>query len=548
MEDFIFGTLSTDALKVIYHRATHSGLRHAFQTIPRDPKPGQPVKIVVETGPDVFIDEIACYFSTNGEDPAGSRGKSETSEVIFLKKVQVKWDSLKWGYCQRWEGIIPGLPLGTQVRYKISGWRGNSEEILADWPNAKETVEEAAKYYFKHKAVPKIKFEGDPGKGNIFSYYVDNLKPPNWAKEAVFYHIFVDRFFPGNEQDWIQVKDLKKQFGGTLWGVRDKLEYIKNLGANAIWLSPIFPSPSIHRYDATDYKHVADELGGDEALTVLIREAHDNGIRVILDLVCNHISNQHPKFIDARSNPKSPYRNWFTFDHKDKIGYRTYFGVHSMPRVNLNNPNARAWMLGIAQYWLENYKVDGFRLDHANGPDPEFWGEFWQTCKAIRPESFYIGEVVEPPDVMAQYEGRMDGLLDFQLCDTIRRAVNSNDWSEEHLIHFCKDHEGFFQKEFLLATFLDNHDMNRFLFTVNNDINKLKAAAKLQFNLPGPPIIYYGTEIGIRQAISNSSKVGLEASRGRMVWGKEQDQDLLEFYRNLISERKKRKPWESRLT
>ncbi len=436
-------------------------------------------------------------------------------------------------------------PSGTQVRYKISGWRNNSKEIFADWPNAKKTVEEAAKYYFKHKTVPSIIFQGDFRNGNIFSYYVDNLKPPNWAKEAVIYHIFVDRFFPGRGQDWLQVKDLKKAFGGTLWGVYEKLDYIKELGATAIWLSPIFPSPSIHRYDATDYKHVAKELGGDEALNTLVKEAHNNGIRVILDLVCNHISNQHQIFIDAQSNRNSPYRNWFTFDDKDKIGYQTYFGVRSMPKLNLNNQSARKWMLDIARYWLLKFDVDGFRLDHANGPDPEFWGEFWQTCKAAKHNSFCVGEVVEPPDIMAQYEGRMDGLLDFQLCDAIRREVNSENWNEEHLMHFMEDHKAYFQKEFLLATFLDNHDMNRFLFTVNDDVNKLKAAAKLQFNLPGPPIIYYGSEVGLQQVMSNATKVGLEASRCKMVWGNEQDQDLLDFYKSLILKRIKSRPWDN---
>jgi len=96
MEDFIFGTLSTDELKVIFHRAYSSGIRHANQTVPQDPIPGQPVTIVVETGPNVLIDEVACYFSTNGEDPEGCRGRSETSEVVFLKKVNTQWDTLKW--------------------------------------------------------------------------------------------------------------------------------------------------------------------------------------------------------------------------------------------------------------------------------------------------------------------------------------------------------------------------------------------------------------------------------------------------------------------
>ncbi|MDY6846655.1 MAG: alpha-amylase family glycosyl hydrolase [Chloroflexota bacterium] len=232
------------------------------------------------------------------------------------------------------------------------------------------------------------------------------------------------------------------------------------------------------------------------------------------------------------------------FDQEDEIGYRTFFGVRSMPKVNLNHAEARRWMLDIARYWLEEFDVDGYRLDHANGPGPGFWGEFWQTCKDIKPESICFGEVVEPPDVQCQYVGRMDGLLDFHLCEGIRKGIGTGRWKEERFLNFLESHKSYFSDEFLMFTFLDNHDMDRFLYIAGNQIEKLKKAAEIQFEMPGPPIIYYGTEVGLQQKLSKTSSVGLEASRGAMAWGQDQDKALFKFYQDLIRKRIDTKPWE----
>lgn len=543
MEDFIFGTLSTDPLKMLYLRAANSGIQHAYRTQPHDPKPGEPVTVLVESGPDVVIEEMACYFTVDGSNPKGSKGKASSGDVLSFNQVDLIWDTISWGYQKKWEAIIPAQPEGVEVRYFISGWNSEGVEIFADWPDVKSTIEFGAKNYFQTKSPPVLKFLGNPSEPRIFNYIVDKLEPPDWAKKAVIYHIFVDRFNPGKDRDWSQTKNPKLAFGGTIDGVTEKLDYIQKLGADAIWLSPIFPSPSIHRYDATNYYHVAEELGGDEALKNLVEKAHNKGIRIILDLVCNHISFQHPYFLEAYNNKNSQYREWFYFDESDEIGYRTFFGVRKMPQMNLNNPDARQWMLDIARYWLEVFDVDGYRLDHANGPGPGFWGEFWQVCKMVKPDSICIGEVVEPPDVQMQFLGRMDGLLDFHLCEAIRKGVGTENWSKQHFENFLGSHMAYWNEDFLMATFVDNHDMDRFLYIAENNVEKLKIAAKIQFSMPGPPIIYYGTEVGLQQTLSKTSAVGLEASRGPMDWGEGQNQELFHFYQDLIKKRMLDKPW-----
>jgi glycosidase len=328
--------------------------------------------------------------------------------------------------------------------------------------------------------------------------------------------------------------------------VRDKLDYIQELGATAIWLSPTWPSSSYHGYDVTDFYSVAAQLGGDEAMRALVTEAHARDIKIILDLVCNHVSYEHPYFVEALSDPESEHRTLFTFDESE-IGYRTFFGVRSMPQVNLQNERAREWMFAIARFWLREFDVDGFRLDHANGPGPGFWSEFQKACKEEKPDCFLFGEVVEPSPDYLSYAGRLDGLLDFGLNDSLRRTYGFGSYSEERFLRFLQRHQKFFQEcGLLMPTFIDNHDLDRFLFIAGGDKSKLRAAAEIQFAMPGPPIIYYGTEVGMSQEFSVREIEGLVVSREPMVWGDGQDRELFTFYQALIDKRRQRRAWEQK--
>lgn len=538
MEEIIFGTHATEELRLLHRAATHMGLQHRYDLDPHDPLPGQPVTLAVEVGPDLPLDRIVCYYSTDGSPPA-----SHARQIVF-QRGRAMWDTLQWGYRTRWEATLPPQPEGTLVRYRIGGRSEGSPEIFADWPDAKSVGDEAVKASFRHEPLPFSAKAGDPSRGMNFTYRVDRLRPPEWARSAVVYHIFVDRFHPGEGRAWRQTGDLQGFCGGTLWGVRDRLDYVADLGATCVWLSPIFPSPSVHGYDATDYGRVEPRMGGDEALRALVAEAHRRGLRLLLDFACNHVSDQHPYFVEARANPSSPYRDWFTFEGGSQR-YRSYFGVSTMPEVNLENPMARQWMIDAARFWLREFEVDGFRLDYATGPRPGFWPEFWGACKAERPDCLCVGEVVEPSDVQRVYVGRMDALLDFQFAYAVRRALGSRSWTRRELDHFLAGHRAYFPEDgFPLLTFLDNHDMDRFLFLAGNDREALRRAARLQMQMPGPPIIYYGTEVGMSQSGGKAAHPGTEPSRAPMVWEGAQDRSLLDFYKNLIQERARSKPWE----
>jgi len=539
MEDFIFGTLANDELKLIHHRAVRRGLQHNYQLSPLDPSPDQPVTITVQVGCDLGVEQVACYYTVDGSLPVGEHGVALHGQVIALKQVEVVWDTLSWGYLTIWQGVIPPQPEGAVVRYRIGAWAEGTAETFADWPDVQLAIERATSAFFRNEPMPDI-VPGDLSGGHTFTYRVDRLGPPTWARDAVIYHVFVDRFYPGDGRAWLQTDDLRDICGGTLWGVRDKLDYIADLGVTCIWLSPIFVSPSHHGYDATDYYHVEPRLGGENALRALIDAAHARGIRILLDLVCNHLSDQHPVFQEAYTDPGSPYRDWFIFDSSD-IGYRTFFGVPSMPQLNVENPAARQWMIDIACFWLREFDVDGYRLDYALGPGPSFWSDFWAACKAAKPDSFCFGEIVDTPQLQRTYIGRLDGCLDFQMGDVLRKTFGRGQMTEEMLERFLERHLAFFPPNFLMPTFLDNHDMDRFIYIAAHDITALQRAAAFQMRLPGPPIIYYGTEVGLSQPCGKADNVGAEISRTLMLWGDDQDRGLLEFYKTIIRQRQERR-------
>jgi cyclomaltodextrinase len=538
MEEFIFGTLATDELKLMHHRMVRRGLQHQHTITPLDPNPDQSVTITVYTGTNFTADHIVCYYTLDGSEPTGARGVAFNGYVIPLQRVTPIWDTAAWGYVEHWTATLPPQPEGTTVRYQIGTWGGDAPEVFADWPLVKAASEVAAAAFFRGLPVVET-LVGDPSKPHTFTYSVDRYTPPQWAREAVIYQIFPDRFCPGRGRDWLQTTDLNGFYGGTLWGVTEKLDYIADLGATCIWLTPTFVSPTHHGYDVTDYFHVEPRLGGDDSLHALVDAAHQQGIRVLLDLAFNHLSNEHSYFQEAISGPSNPYRDWFLFDDSE-MGYRSFFGVPSMPALNVANSDTRRWLLDIARYWLREFDVDGYRLDSADGPGPSFWTDFWVACKTEKPDCLCFAEVVDAPDAQVRYVGRLDGLIDFHLADAFRKTFGTQKWTRAEFDRFYARHQAYFPDDFLMFSFLDNHDMDRFLQVAGGDRDALREAAELQMSLARVPIIFYGTEVGLNQVGSTRDGLGLHISRIPMIWDDSQDKELLSFYRRIIRERRDR--------
>lgn len=512
MEDFIFGTLASDALRLDHVRALRAGVTHRSHRTPRDPLPGQPIELELSVGPAHPCSRAWVYWSVDGRDPEGAGGAASHGIAAPMEAAGVEWDTLLWGYVRRFRVSLPGQPAGTVLRYRLSA-EGE--------PAGGETFADLGAYY---------------------AVYVDNDPLPGWTRDAVVYQIFVDRFFPGEGRSWLHPESPAGFYGGTLRGITQKLDYLAELGANVLWLTPIFPSPSHHGYDAVDLFDVEPRLGTKQDLRQLLDAAHTRGLRVLLDFVPNHVSSLHPSFQAALADSKSKYVNWYSF-RRWPDEYESFFGVRSLPQLNLRNPAARQHLLDAAAYWLE-FGVDGYRVDYAIGPSPDFWADFRRVTRAARPDCWTFGEVVEPSDSQIGFDGLLDGCLDFMLLEALRQSCAFGRWDADRLSEFLDRQEAYFPPDFSRPSFLDNHDMNRFIWAVKGDLRRLKIAALCQFTLSGPPVIYYGTEVGLSQERDvRQGQRGLpEEARLPMRWGQAQDPDLLAFYRDLVALRRELAP------
>lgn len=496
MEDFAFGSLSTLRKRVDHARQRRLGVQHNYQMTPRVPKPGQAPQITVTVSLDVNVTAVAC------------RVLQPETAVILLTHVDTQWDVLNWRYYQVWQGTLPPQSDKTLVRYQITAHTERDVGVAAD-------------------------------EGETFAYLVGDPTAPAWAETAVVYQIFPDRFHPGPGKSWSDADDLTAIHGGTLQGIRHKLDYLADLGVTALWINPFFPDDTHHGYHATDYFNVNPRLGTMEDLRALVDEAHGRDMRLILDFVANHFGHDHPAFQEAQQDRNSNYYHWFYWN-KWPHDYKTFFGVKELPQVNTNHPAARDYLLRSAAFWVGEVGFDGLRLDYALGPSHDFWTDLRARLQAIKPDVWIFGEVVETPATLLTYDGRFHGCLDFMLMQAIRDTFAQGIMDVATFDAFLHNHESFTPRHFMLPSFLDNHDTNRFLWLAGNDKRRLKLAALCQFTLRGAPIIYNGTEVGVSQEIGiwQDESAGMAEARRPMPWGKAQDEELLDFYRWLIDFRR----------
>ena len=335
----------------------------------------------------------------------------------------------------------------------------------------------------------------------------------DWKRGAVCYEIFVRSFF---DSDGDGVGDLN--------GLIQKLDYVERLGARCIWLMPVAESPSYHGYDVADYYRVDREYGSNEDFRRLVAEAHRRGIRVLVDLVLNHASNEHPYFQAALRDSSSPYRPWFRWSatkpaatgpwgqvvwHRSPVRDEYYYGVfwHGMPDLNYETEAVREEAKKVASFWLEEMGVDGFRLDAipylveegdrvANTPGTHtLLREFAAHVRRVAPSAFTVGEVWDSVgSMLPYYPDQLDAHFAFELSDAILEAVRTGSARKLYV--------GYLRLQDTLpaerwAPFLRNHDQTRTLTALGGNIARVRVAATLLLTLPGLPFVYYGEEIGM---------------------------------------------------
>ncbi len=524
LPEFTFGKLSTAEGRLERVKTTGLGLNAQLSLNPLDPKENEPIEITVRIGLGIAVKAVTLHYTTDGILPQFNRENLHSSTMtLAMQQSAIEWDTLQWSYLEKWTAVIPGQPEGTHVQYAISAITTTDQVIYCPY-FSKENID------IDSSLLNRFNSDNQP---QIYGFYVDNETIPIWLREAVIYQIFVDRFAPISEKKRLATSELSDFLGGTIKGIIAKLDYLKELGVNCLWLTPIFSSSSSHGYDPISHSIIESRFGTEADWEILVKEAHQKDIKIILDYVANHFSDRHPSFKIAQTQKDSQEYHWFRF-REWPDDYQCFFDVPSQPEVNSENPELRQYLISNACQWLEK-GCDGFRLDYAHGLSQAFWSIFRNATRKLKPDSVTFAEITQPPDFIRSFTGRMDGCLDFKLLELFRDFFAFNSLTVSQFDRQVRQHLAYFGNSLLLPSFLDNHDMNRFLWVVKGDKRRLQLAALCQFSLPSPPIIYYGTEVGLSQL----REVGrLEESRLPMLWREDQDKDLFFFYQQLIAWRR----------
>ena len=356
-------------------------------------------------------------------------------------------------------------------------------------------------------------------------------RPPGWVADSVFYQVFPDRFArsgAATELPHLQPWDAPPTHfgfkGGDLIGIVEQLDWIEQLGCNALYLNPIFQSGSNHRYHTHDYFRVDPLLGGDESFDRLLSECRRRGIRVVLDGVFNHVGRGFYHFNHIlEMGEESPFIDWFhihgfplrAYDQREgPAQYEAWWGMPALPKLDTQNPEVREYLMRVGEYWMDR-GADGWRLDVPQEIATEgFWEEFRRRVRSRNPEAYLVGEIWDDASWWTASGERFDGTMNYLLCghnvsfagrhridreqaarlqyrveelDAAGYAAAVQGLIDTYPAHVLRSH----------MNLLGSHDTARILTVMGGDVASVRLAALLTFTFPGAPCIYYGDEIGM---------------------------------------------------
>ena len=347
----------------------------------------------------------------------------------------------------------------------------------------------------------------------------DIMKVPEWAENIVWYQIFPDRFCNGTPEKngdditpWRNHGTVtnEEKFGGNLEGIRQRLSYLQELGITGIYLNPIMKAESNHKYDTTDYTKIDPFFGDADTMKVLCKEAHEKGIRIMVDAVFNHSGRKFEPWIDILEHGKeSRYADWFMVEDWEQVQKRgdtrdrrfySFAFTDGMPKLNTNNEEVIQYFCKICEDWVREFDIDGIRFDVGNEVSHRFLKRIREHLKTIKPDIYLLGEIWHDASQWLQgdeYDSVMNypllsGIHDFFLDKTMKKE------EFEYMVNRCYTMY-MQQNNDVLFNLLDSHDterlMNRF-----HDLDKFYQQLAILFTLPGSPCIYYGTEIAMEGA------------------------------------------------
>lgn len=520
------------------------------------------------------MDEIQIFHDSHNLELRNPFGA-----VSIGTKVRIRlWSSKK---CLAYINLINFYNNQTEIQMNEIGWNGCVNNWVYEAEIDTDNCLGLIYYYFRvnfcgRNIIYGNNIESLGGIGQIYfnepvSYQITiycKKQVPKWYSEGIIYQIFVDRFFNGEDEgkvlkpkkntfiygNWFDspmyIKDINGNvvrwdfYGGNLIGVKKKLEYIKSLGVSAIYFNPIFDSPSCHKYDTGSYEKIDPMFGDEKIFKELCSEAENLGIRIILDGVFSHTGSDSKYFnkfgnydcLGAYQSLQSQYYRWYRFNDYPNL-YETWWGFSNMPNVDELNPSYLDYIIrgenSIIEKWLK-LGAGGWRLDVADELPDEFIKILKKKIKEIKSDGILIGEVWEDASNKVSYNRKreylfgkeLDSVTNYPLrqiiLDLVRNYIGIRYFIKKYLS--LKEN---YPKEYFYSTMnmLGNHDTERVLTVLNNNISLLKMAIVIQMTLPGVPLIYYGDEAGLTGGKDPSN-------RKSYPWGKE-NQEILYFYKSI---------------
>ena len=492
---------------------------------------------------------------------AVAAGEEITLRVILPRHMRCRGVTLCWGdYDGAWEQPLP---------FQWESMQGEGEE----WWQCQLTIQEPGLYRYR------FSYESDFGGGIIgdggqgvgilgedswfrLTAYDPAMQLPGWVPGGVLYQIFPDRFFNSGtckegvpsdrvlRNDWHGAPQWEPDergritrydfFGGDFAGIAEKLGYLKALGVTCIYLNPIFLARSNHRYDTSDYFKIDPLLGDEEDFTRLCEQAHEMGIRIILDGVFSNTGADSEYFRQAQDSQDSPYYEWYTFKNWPD-DYACWWGIAILPELREDHPAVLEFFTGedgVARHWLRQ-GADGWRIDVADELPDVFLDRLFEASVSEKPEAYILGEVWEDASRKWSHGGRrrfllggqMHSVMNYPLANAILRFAREADAGQlAEVIESQLEH----YPPFALAGLMNHigtHDTPRALtrLLASSDLDsarrRLMLCAALQYTLPGNPCVYYGDEAGLQGEKD-------PFNRACYPWGRE-DEGLLAWYRTL---------------
>lgn len=337
----------------------------------------------------------------------------------------------------------------------------------------------------------------------FFPYIHDHeiFKPTSWVKDQIWCQIFIDRFRNSqstqkeNIVSWDHLPLSNKHFyGGDLKGITLELDHLQSLGFTALYLTPIFKSPSTHKYDTTDYFEVDEQFGSLDDLKELVQACHQRGMKIILDAVFNHSGYHFKPFQDVLENKEqSKYKDWFHIHQFDPMEYEMFSIVPYMPKLNTHNKEVQEYLLSVLKFYLDEVDIDGWRFDVANELDHSFITRINTEIKEHDPDAYLLAEIWHDPIDFVDYN-QFDGIMEYEKSHVFIEYLNQK-ISVDETIQWLSDinHRTPLNTQLDQFNMIDSHDTARLMTMVQNDPDKAFMALTFQALQKGSICLFYGT-------------------------------------------------------